>query len=139
MQTSASDSATPTPLTIAVVDDDPGVLQFFDEVIRSLGHRILPFESGQTLWMHDHLDRIDLFILDLNLPLMNGMTLAQSLRGRPEVQNKQIIALTGGGFASPAEAFRAGFDDYWMKPLHLGLLYSSIQKCLAGRLPASSS
>ncbi len=123
----------PPRLTIAVVDDDPGVLQFFDEVIRSLGHRVQAFGSGQELWIHDRLAEIDLFILDLNLPLMNGMTLAQSLRGRPEVRNKQIVALTGGGFASPAEAFRAGFDDYWMKPLHLSLLYNSIQKCLANR------
>lgn len=125
----------PIPLTIAVVDDDPGVLKFFDDVIRALGHRVLAFNSGQALWIDDQLAAIDLFILDLNIPLMNGMTLAQSLRGRPEVGNKQIVALTGGGFAGPAEAFRAGFDDYWMKPLHLGLLYGSIQKCLDRRTP----
>lgn len=136
MHTSVQDPTPPGRLTIAVVDDDPGVLEFFDEVIRSLGHRVLSFESGQALWLDERLAEIDLFILDLNLPLMNGMTLAQSLRSRPEVQDKQIVALTGGSFAGPAEAFRAGFDDYWMKPLHLGLLYSSIQKCLARRQSA---
>ncbi len=128
-----SEASYQTPCTVAVVDDDPDVREFLSEAILSVGCRVLPFENGQALWVHDHLDTIDLFILDIGLPLINGITLAHSLRQRIEVRDKRIVALTGGSTTSPAEAFRAGFDEYWLKPLNLGLLFATLKEAMQER------
>ncbi len=122
-----------TPFTVAVVDDDPDIREFLREAIISVGCRVLTFENGQALWVHDHLDTIDLFILDIGLPLINGITLAHSLRERTEVLGKRIVALTGGSTTSPADAFRAGFDDYWLKPLSLALLFATLKAAVEER------
>lgn len=68
--------------------------------------------------------------IDIGLPVMNGYEIAQSIRGRPELEDVMLVALTGYGAASDVSAARAaGFDEHVIKPAELAKLERILASC----------
>ncbi|HKS37702.1 MAG TPA: PAS domain S-box protein, partial [Verrucomicrobiae bacterium] len=73
-------------------------------------------------------DPFDLVILDLQMPEMDGLTLAQTIRADAGLQQTQLVMLTSLGLRLDAEAWRsAGIDAYLVKPVK----QSRLHDCLA--------
>jgi PAS domain S-box-containing protein len=77
--------------------------------------------------------RFDVAILDLNMPGMNGLELARSIRDRAATRDLPLILMSGVE-ASPdaAEIAALGFVRVLMKPIRQSLLFDSVMKALAG-------
>lgn len=72
---------------------------------------------------------VDVAVLDIGLPVMNGYELAERLRRREEEEGRRmrIVALSGyGQERDMAQARQSGFDAYLVKPVDLDLLTRAI-------------
>lgn len=112
---------------ILVVDDNAGIRILFDKALTEAGFRVWTAESAEEAL--DILKRRDfsVFFLDLKLPGMNGIDLCKLIRhDRP---NAFIYAITG--YASVFElsdCIKAGFDEYFTKPISIELLVSTAKE-----------
>ena len=77
-------------------------------------------------------DPFNLVILDLQMPEMDGLTLAQTIRADPLIQKTHLVMLTSLGLRLDAEAWRgAGIDAYLVKPVKESRLFDCLAAVMA--------
>jgi PAS domain S-box-containing protein len=108
---------------IMLVDDYADGAESLASLLRAQGYEVLVAEDGKhALRMADGLS-IDVFILDIGLPGMDGYELARRLRASAAGREAQLVALTGYGKAEDRLlAIAAGFDHHLVKPVDIGAL-----------------
>lgn len=100
--------------TILVVDDEPKIVKLARDYLEQSGFRVVSAEDGKMALAAVRHERPDLVVLDLNLPVMDGLDVCRALRRESDVP---VIMLT----ARVEEADRLiglelGADDYITKP-----------------------
>ena len=100
--------------TILVVDDEPKIVKLARDYLEQSGFRVVVAEDGQMALTVARHERPDLVVLDLNLPVMDGLDVCRALRRESAVP---VIMLT----ARVEETDRLiglelGADDYITKP-----------------------
>lgn len=81
--------------TVLVIEGDPSVYQGVDRLLSALGHRILGAHTGFDGIQQADLHAVDLVLIDIDLPDMDGKGVAAALRTRPRLKNVPIVALSG--------------------------------------------
>ncbi|MBN8422110.1 MAG: response regulator [Verrucomicrobia bacterium] len=110
-------AASPAPLTILVVDDDPGLTRLIERALRRDGFHTAAVGSGQeaTQWLRQH--RADLLLLDLKLPDMEGPALIESMLSMG--RSVPFIIITGQGDERVAvDMMKRGALDYLVKDVN---------------------
>lgn len=123
-------------LKILVVDDEEHIVNFLRMGLTYEGFAVATAEDAETALQQ--LDRFQphLVILDLMLPGMDGMELAEHLRQDPDLM---IIMLTARDQVSDRVAgLRTGADDYVVKPFDFAELMARIEAVSRRRFPAQS-
>ena len=102
------------PRTILVVDDEAEIVRLVRDYLEGAGFRVVTAMNGDDALRASRRDRPDLVILDLNLPGMDGLDVARTLRRDGETP---IIMLTARTQESDRVAgLELGADDYVAKP-----------------------
>ena len=120
-EASSPAAALPAPAavraSIMIVDDHPDGVQTLAELLAAQGHEVLMAEDGAGALALATGRSIDVFILDIGLPDMDGHALARRLRATSEGRDALLIALTGYGRAQDRILSKeAGFDHHFTKP-----------------------
>ena len=116
---------------VLIVDDSVSMRQMVGFTLKEGGFEVLEAEHGQ-----DALDKlqgtsVDLVITDLNMPVMDGITLITNLRKQPAMKNKPILMLTTEGLASKKEEGKAAGATGWIvKPFDPEKLLLTVAKVL---------
>ena len=106
------------PLSVMVVDDNVDAAQMLSMMIEACGYRVRTEHGSQAALRAAALEPADVFLLDIGLPEIDGLALAQRLRAEPATRDAVLIAVTGYGRAEDRAASReAGFDFHFVKPL----------------------
>ena len=126
------------PCEILVVEDNHTNQQVILTVLRALGYQPDVADNGRTGIEKASTHHYDIILLDLQMPDIDGFTMARHIR---EHHNNQpiIVAITAG--ASPQDRQRcleAGMDDYVMKPFKISLLKEVVLKYARQNKDASS-
>jgi twitching motility two-component system response regulator PilG len=128
--------AAPQPSTtkpmVMVVDDSPTVRKLVSVTLTAAGYRILEAESGYGAadLIRDH-GTPALFILDVNMPGMDGFTLCKTLRDNQETSKVPVVFLTGkDGFLNKLRGQWAGASDYLTKPFEPQKLLATVGKLI---------
>jgi len=102
---------------ILVVDDSPTVRKLVAGTLTTAGYRVVEAESGYAAADLIRTQGVPaLFLLDVNMPGMDGFTLCKSLRSSPETAKVPVVFLTGkDGFISKLRSQWAGASDYLTK------------------------
>jgi len=117
---------------ILVVDDDPGVRFFLEEIISRDGHQVRAVASGEEALECVGAETFDLALVDLVMRGMDGMTLVKVLRTR--CPDTSVVVLTAHASVETAvTALRQGAHDYLFKPCSSSELRASIQSGLSKR------
>jgi CheY-like chemotaxis protein len=91
--------------------------------VTQLGHDVRKALDGRSAVAAALSYRPDVVLLDLGLPVINGIEVARELRQRPETASARLIALTGWGQPEDrARTREAGFDAHLTKPTDAGAL-----------------
>jgi signal transduction histidine kinase len=105
---------------LMIVDDNRDAGQLLATLLESKGYQVLVHESAESALTDAALPGIQVFILDIGLPEMDGFELARRLRANPATQQAVLVALTGYGQAHHRVMGKAaGFDHYYVKPIHM--------------------
>lgn len=118
---------------ILVAEDRPGSLELIRTVLESAGYEVIEAADGQEAVQKASGDSVDLVLLDLQMPKIDGFGVLAHLRKDIRFARTPIVALTASAMQGDRErALAAGFSSYIAKPVDLGTLRSEMER-LIGR------
>lgn len=121
------------PPTVLVVDDVADARDVISELLRSEGHRVVEAEDGAEAVKAAGRERPRLVLLDLNLPVLDGLEVARRLRKLPGMGKVPIVAVTAYHYYGMREAaIEAGCDEYLPKPVDFDELKEVVRRLLGG-------
>ena len=104
--------------TILIVDDEPGVRSALSGVLRDEGYSVEAVASGEACLERVTRGAVDLIVLDVWLPGMDGLATLARLRERQV--DAQVVLISGhGNIESAVRAIKLGAFDFVEKPLSL--------------------
>jgi DNA-binding response OmpR family regulator len=117
---------------ILVVDDEPVARQSLTDILKLEGHNVTSAPNGQSAVEHVRTHPIDLMIVDLRMPGMDGLEVVQVVNQiSPDTE---VILLTAFGSTETAiQALRLRIHDYLLKPASPAQVLASVKKGLARR------
>lgn len=117
---------------ILVVDDEPVARQSLSDILRLEGYAVSAVPNGQAAVEYVRTHPIDLMVVDLRMPGMDGLEVVQVVNQiSPETE---IILLTAYGTTESAiQALRLRVHDYLLKPVAPSQVINSVKKGLARR------
>lgn len=103
---------------ILMIEDDVNFVRLLEKVLGAQGHQII---HAGTAWSGLHIaegDEVDLVLLDMDLPDLDGKVVAMTLRARPAMKNVPIIAVTAQNDATTRRLVLAfGCNGFIPKPI----------------------
>ncbi len=130
------DGRAPPAATILVVDDERNIRRTLDLVLRGEGYQVLvaPDAEQAVLMLEGGECRVDLAILDVNLPGMSGLDLLTHLREDAATREVPVIVISGSaGREDAAKAIQRGAVDFFEKPIQRERVLVSVGNALASR------
>ncbi len=117
---------------ILVVDDEPIARQSLSDILRLEGYNVTAVPNGEAAVDHIRKYAVDLIVLDLKMPGMNGLDVVQVVN--QVSPDTEIILLTAfGSMESAVEALRQRVHDYLLKPASPNQILDSVRKGLERR------
>ncbi|MGD0483232.1 MAG: ATPase, T2SS/T4P/T4SS family [Gemmatimonadales bacterium] len=118
--------------TILLVDDDAVVRTLARTLLERQGYRVTEAADGEAaLTMLGNPDSVDLIVLDLSLPRMDGRAVLRAVRGAPATAGLPVVVLTGEQQEGvEVELMDEGADDYIRKPIEPARFVSRIKAAL---------
>ncbi len=114
--------------TILVVDDEEDILELIRFNLAREGYRIVCAATGEEAVRQSELSGIDLIVLDLMLPGMDGLEVARRLKAGIQTRTIPIIMLTAKGEEADIVAgLELGADDYITKPFSPRVLLARVK------------
>jgi two-component system phosphate regulon response regulator PhoB len=103
--------------TILVVDDEEDILELVRHHLKREGYAVQCADSGEKALTAARTGPVDLIILDLMLPGIDGLEVARQLKNAPQTKPIPILMLTAKGEESDVvTGLELGADDYVTKP-----------------------
>lgn len=123
------------PLILLVEDrEDNRVLA--RKLLERAGFRVVEATDGREALEQVAAQRPDLLLLDMSLPLVDGWTVARTLRQSPDFKDLLIVALTAHAMDGDRErALEAGCDEFLTKPIEVAKFIPTIRRILERRRP----
>ncbi len=113
---------------ILIVEDDHALAEVLDYNLTREGYDVTRAYEGRDGLVQAKLRMPDIIILDVMLPLVNGIEVCRQLRATPETRNTVIIMLTAKSEESDQlVGFSVGADDYVLKPFSVRVLLERIR------------
>lgn len=121
------------PLRILIVDDEPPIRRFLRTALDAQGYQVIEAESGEGALAEMGRNRVDVLILDLGLPGMDGFAVIERLRAQGSAV--PIVVLSSRtDEKGKVRALDIGADDYLTKPFGVEELLARIRAALRHRL-----
>ncbi len=122
---------TVTPAKILLVDDEPDILEILEFNLRKEGFEVATAGNGEEGLQLAREFRPDLIVLDIMMPVMDGVEVCRQLRADPDFDNTVITFLTAREEDySQIAALDTGGDDYITKPIRPRVLISRVKALL---------
>ncbi len=119
------------PNKILLVEDHEEIWDFLSRRLKRRGYEVVVAQDGRAGLTAVSSEQPDLLLLDMNMPVMDGWTVARQLKANSATADIPIIALTAHALAGDREkALEAGCSDYHPKPVDFSRLLSQIESVL---------
>jgi CheY-like chemotaxis protein len=117
---------------LMIVDDDDVLRTVMARLLANVGHTVVEAGDGAAALAIAGRDRLDLIVVDVMMPDMDGYELTARLRALPEMRATPILLLTASLHGpDPRLAEAAGADAYAMKTTSAGRLAQQVAELLA--------
>ena len=124
---------------ILLVEDHEEIWDFLSRRLKRRGFDVVIAQDGQQGLDMARAENPNVILLDMNLPVMDGWTVAKHLKDNAVTSRIPVIALTAHALSGDREKdLEAGCDDYHPKPVDFSRLLSQIETAL-GRVAATGA
>jgi uncharacterized protein (TIGR02266 family) len=123
---------------VLVVEDNPHVVEMYEWALRKLRAAAGQVDVQVEYAANGHLalarlsrpPRVDLCIVDLFMPVMDGFTLVERIRADPALMALPIIVISAGGAEARQRAGGLGVDVYLQKPVQFAEIVNTVRTLL---------
>lgn len=123
--------------TILIVDDETNIRLVLRTALKTEGYTIRESTNGREALEAIDREVPDLMILDLSMPLLDGMGVLREMQGmRPERRPRVIVLTAYGSISTAVKATRLGALDFLEKPVSPEEVRESVEAALAEPLPS---
>jgi two-component system cell cycle response regulator DivK len=125
----------PEEAYVLLIEDDPNNLMVAMDLLRMVGVKYINSRASgwQGLKLAETLPRVDLILLDIQLPREDGYTVLGYIRKHPKLKKTRVVAVTANVLPQDeARARAAGFDGFIGKPLDFDRFPQQILAILQG-------
>ncbi len=109
---------------VLVVDDDPDILDAICDILEGEGYRVARARHGLEALEQVEQETPAIILLDLMMPVMDGLSFAQALRQRRDSPRIPIVVISADG--NPQRAAAVGAQGYLAKPFDIDALLSHV-------------
>ncbi len=109
---------------VLVVDDDPDILEAICDILDGEGYRVARARHGVEALERVAEERPDIILLDLMMPVMDGMAFAQALHQRQPEDHIPIVVISADG--NPQKAASVGAEGFLAKPFDIEALLAHV-------------
>src|SRR5579862_5850045 len=112
-----------------IVDDSRSIRSYVRLLLEKQGLECVEAENGQeALAVVERCGSCDLALVDVNMPVMNGLECVKAMRSMPAMDSMKIMMVTTEAEHTLIEsALAAGADEYLMKPFDAAALVGKLQ------------
>jgi CheY-like chemotaxis protein len=114
---------------VLVVDDDPDILDAICDILEGEGYRVARARHGVEALEALGRERPSLILLDLMMPVMDGLAFAQALRDRETGGGIPIVVISADG--NPQKAASVGARGFLAKPFDIEALLAQVASITA--------
>lgn len=134
MRTLSDSSTSTSSATVLVVDDEELNRKVMSRFINALGCEVLCAENGVAALREVHRSQIDLILLDIMMPQIDGYSVLTRLKADPATMEVPVLVISAlDDSSNVVRCIEAGADDFMTKPFNSNLLRARVQACLAKR------
>ena len=115
---------------VLYIEDNPDNMMLVQRALEARGYHLLKAKNGLDGVSTAEAEEVDLILLDINLPDIDGYEVAQRLRksSKRSLATVPIIAITANALKGDAEkALDAGCDVYMSKPINIRELWARVE------------
>jgi two-component system cell cycle response regulator DivK len=106
--------------TVLVIEDDENSLFVLRSILGTKGYRVLEASDGKQGLEIAEAEKLDLILLDLQLPRLHGLGVIHRLRENANLESLPIVIMTAWDLEkSRGSAIAAGCDDFLIKPIDI--------------------
>ncbi len=116
---------------ILVAEDSSVIQNITRKVLQFQNYEIISVKNGKQVLEKLEEEDFDAILLDINMPVMDGMECARKVRALadPKKSKIPIVAITGNAKNYTMDDFKAaGIDEYLPKPLNFDTLVNTVNK-----------
>ncbi|MBX2843765.1 MAG: response regulator [Flammeovirgaceae bacterium] len=117
--------------TILVAEDSSVIQNITKRVLQFQNYNIKSAKNGQQVMDMIKKEHFDAILLDINMPIMDGMECARQIRSLPDQKKAKtpLIAITGNAKNFTVDDFKAvGINEFLPKPLNFDTLVSTVKR-----------
>ena len=114
---------------ILIVDDDRRINDLLEDILTMEGYNVIKaFDGEEAIEVLDNIDDIDLVLLDVMMPKIDGWDLLAYIKSRFDIKVLMLTAL--GDEEDEIKGIRSGADDFVVKPFKRGVLLERMKRLL---------
>ncbi len=116
---------------ILCVDDEPVALKLLEAVLVPKGYDVIKAENGEEALMRIREQRIDVVLLDVMIPVIDGFEVCKIIKGDEKYRNIPVVIITSlTSKGDRIKGIEAGADDFISKPFDRGEILARIKMLL---------
>ena len=125
---------------ILIIDDEQDILEFVKYNLERDGYEVFTASDGAEGLQKALAVKPHLILLDMMMPVLDGMETCKAIRNSPLLKNVMVVFLSAvGDEEAQIGGYEAGADDYISKPIKMNILRSRVQAILKRiELPAET-
>jgi len=112
---------------VLIVEDEETIQRLFKDVLEKVGYKIIIAGDGEQGVQLASKEKPDLILMDMQMPIKNGLEATREIKRNPLTNNIPVVALTALAMKGDEERVRAaGCDDYISKPVQIRTLLEKV-------------
>jgi DNA-binding response OmpR family regulator len=115
---------------ILIAENDPDILHILDILLKEAGYHVQLLPEGSSI-VESQVDLPDLYVIDKDLPLIDGLAICKYLRIKTETRNIPIIMISAY-HKLKQKAKDAGVNEFVEKPFDVHTFLRTIERCING-------